>query len=605
MIAFLPVVRFKVDYQVASGRPYTAVERFILEAVAAGTTRLDALVDFLGVHRRVMIEGLVTLMQAGWLALNADPSVGEFVITSSGRQALKHDDQLPPSTQVSNRPPAFVAMECVRGQIARGSAIRFRTRGELKPLWEQGVQIPRSDVPYTVEPGLVRPLLPTDTEKGEYVRAVGPIDLVRHSGDYVVVDVDVENRRLVGLPTEWEADLVDDLVERVSRKRKTLEAAGDKHDMGELRKLIRTGGGPPEDEFFRRNEWDVPAETVSLLRGAGAHAELIRTQLEQAQSCAVIVSPSLDLKVVKSLTNPVLAALKRGVSIDVSFGWKPNGVPDRSEAVKYLAAMQDMAPSTATTGRLQATASPSASNACLLLADPAGRFEAVVGSYPWLGGGDGASVRLKHPGPVGKVCSIVADLIGSDANLRNSSNNIRLQNANAELESQLLQLDSAGPIDASPAAPAQPSCRVRLLRDREHYHELRELTSSAQQQLLVFTVPERGKAAPAVAEVLSTALANGRRIVLCLAGSPSAAPTIVEWEKLGAVTQMVPGLSGNCLLADGHSAIVTSYKWLSEPRHGLRPRNYEVGISVTSAQFANELLGLVRAGTVAGFVGNA
>src|SRR4051812_6789753 len=116
MLAFLPVNRFRVSYQVASGRPYSALERLLLEAVREGTATLDGLVDLFCVHRRIVIEGLVTLMQAGWLGLRPGDD-HKFEVTDAGRGALAQPGSLPDNIALTEK-TAYLVMELVRGQIA-------------------------------------------------------------------------------------------------------------------------------------------------------------------------------------------------------------------------------------------------------------------------------------------------------------------------------------------------------------------------------------------------------------------------------------------------------------------------------------------------------
>lgn len=597
MIVFLPVSRFRIEYQVVSGRPYTVVERFLLEAVEDGTNRLDTLVDLLGIHRRVVIEGLVTLMQAGWLALSADPAGGEFVVTSIGRQVLSQDDKLPPTTQIEDR-TTYVVMECVRGQIARGNSVHYQPRGELKLAWSQGVQIPKSETPYTVEPGLVRTLLWTDAEKGEYVRAVGPINIVRDSADFVVVDVDVESRRLIGLPTQWEQDLIDELIDRVIRKQKKMEAAHEQIDPRELQKYIQPS--PNSEEIVsNQSEWTVPLETVSLVSGISQHTSLLVEKLERAQSCAVIVSPNLSLMVIKRLMAPVLAAIRRGVLIDVVWGWKPSTVDlDQAESLQYLTAMQSMAASVGSPGRLQVARDASRSNTSLLITDAEGRFEAVVGSNSWLGSSnkDVVSVRLTHPGPVGRLCSTASDLLGSDAHLRNSSSIIRLQNANAELDSALLRNMHQEPNPLT-SSPPLPFCRVRLLRDREHYAEFQRLTSACVERIRCSSSLVRSGISRSVTRAIVDALARGHKVGLSIRGTSTLPPGIAELEKLGAIIKRSPDASSNWLIVDRNVAVVTSLNWLANPPNEARPRNFDLGISVESASFTEQLSNVLETQT--------
>jgi hypothetical protein len=65
MIAFLPIARYRVVYQVASGRPFSSFERLLLKAIKDGHGSVPALAKMFCIHRRMIVEGLVTLMQAG------------------------------------------------------------------------------------------------------------------------------------------------------------------------------------------------------------------------------------------------------------------------------------------------------------------------------------------------------------------------------------------------------------------------------------------------------------------------------------------------------------------------------------------------------------
>ncbi len=92
MIAFLPVARYGVEYQVASGRPFSSFERLMLAAIHGGNGTLESLADLFRLHRRMVIEGVVTLMQAGWVCLAPDGS--SFITTDSGRMACAESEEL-------------------------------------------------------------------------------------------------------------------------------------------------------------------------------------------------------------------------------------------------------------------------------------------------------------------------------------------------------------------------------------------------------------------------------------------------------------------------------------------------------------------------------
>lgn len=118
MIVLLPVSRYRVRYQVASGRPYSFFERFILEGVRDGHSSLDALEQAFRLHRRVLIEGLVTLVQAGWVAI--DRKTHTLLATKAGLRAIQQPDELPRSIVVLEQMDYLVG-ERVQGQVAKGN----------------------------------------------------------------------------------------------------------------------------------------------------------------------------------------------------------------------------------------------------------------------------------------------------------------------------------------------------------------------------------------------------------------------------------------------------------------------------------------------------
>ena len=120
MIVLLPVSRYRVRYQVASGRPYSFFERFVLEGVRDGYSSLEKLEQTYRVHRRVIIEALVTLVQAGWIAI--DRTTHELVLSASGKDAVEQPDGLPKSIVVLDQTD-FVLGERVQGQVAKGTEV--------------------------------------------------------------------------------------------------------------------------------------------------------------------------------------------------------------------------------------------------------------------------------------------------------------------------------------------------------------------------------------------------------------------------------------------------------------------------------------------------
>src|SRR5580698_6769916 len=155
MIAFLPVSLFKVKYHLGLGRPYSRFDRLVLQAIGGGVNELVGLVDTFRVHRRMIIETVVTLMGAGWVGI--DPQSGQFGLSLAGRGALSKR-LLPEDTAVVER-NLPVLMERVTGQLCPVGDATFQDRRKLEPVWHDGVPIPKSDIPNAVTTGMVLPFL--------------------------------------------------------------------------------------------------------------------------------------------------------------------------------------------------------------------------------------------------------------------------------------------------------------------------------------------------------------------------------------------------------------------------------------------------------------
>jgi hypothetical protein len=189
MIAFVPISRYVVQYQVASGRPYSDFERLLLEAVKDGQSSLTTLLNVFKVHRRVIIEGLVTLMQAGWIAIERDSNT--FSLTRTGEAAIQQKETLPPSISIAAR-TASVIMERISNQVALSSQVLFYPRNKLVKYWTLAVRVPKGDLPNALDPGMIANLLPRGP--AEWVKWIGPINLVRDNADFAVFDVVIEHR---------------------------------------------------------------------------------------------------------------------------------------------------------------------------------------------------------------------------------------------------------------------------------------------------------------------------------------------------------------------------------------------------------------------------
>jgi hypothetical protein len=547
------------------------------------------LVDLFHVHRRIVIEGLVTLMQAGWLALRPGQA-HNFEVTDKGRQALKQPGALPPNISRTEQ-TGHLLMEQVRGQIASSQAVNFKERRKLEAqgLWEQGVAIPKSDVAYAPEAGQIKPMLRTKTEMAEYVRGIGPITFDRHNSDYLVVDVDTINRRLVGVPSEWEAQLVDELVERAQKHEAKLRAEGEVLDDKDLRKLVRDVSDDLDGQP-RPDVWRMPLDAIDFVGGIEAHSRLLVDCLSRASSCVVVSSAVLTRVGISDLLGPILKAVERGVLIDILWGWQPDSAraQDHEAARKLLLDLEKHTRSTVR-GRLQVAAQPSWSNVCVLVADPDGVFEVTLGCCEWLAGQKGAnalSVRIHHASLVSRLCGLMADLIAADAHLETSASALQLLNASADLDAWAMKEESV------PPAVEKERIEARLLLDRQNDFAFRAAAAKAR-ECLILSSRRWGVEAPDTLTAVRAALERGCRQAEIHYGNADTAPASAqeiraELVKLGAGVTPDAELLANYAVVDG-TVFLTSRDWLAGPRPGARPRLRDLGIALQGTDVVDRL----------------
>lgn len=137
MIVLVPVSMFTVPYQVARGRPYSRLERRVLEAIAspqgvstrAGAT-LNSLCETFHVHERLMVEAVVTLVGAGWVAV-AGGREAAFVLTGEGQRACSTGKD-PASVTVEPATPCTLIFDRTTGQLARRGEVPTVSAGEAR-----------------------------------------------------------------------------------------------------------------------------------------------------------------------------------------------------------------------------------------------------------------------------------------------------------------------------------------------------------------------------------------------------------------------------------------------------------------------------------------
>jgi hypothetical protein len=614
VIVLLPVTRYRVRYQVALGRPFSFFERLVLEAVNEGQSSLDALEATFRIHRRVLIESIVTLMQAGWVAF--DTATHALVATAAGTKAIERPGELPRNITVAERSD-YVVGERVYGQLAKGGDVTYVAKAELRQYFNDVATLPKSDLPHPVEGGMMVPLL--RRYDGEWIRWCGPIDIVRDGADFVVVDVDTSTGTVTGIPAKWEPLLREDLLDRARSKERQLILAGIPPSDSALSRLVRKSTAFEDAEQEDPSEWYLDDVEERLVVDARQHRLVLTDWLENARSYICIVSGRMSAARVHELTDAFRAAIRRGVLIDVIWGTARDD-DDHRQAIKLLKKIEWDSQHASAKGRLSTARMASYSHAKILLADKVDDLEAIVGSHDWLASADDdtrmdLSLTIRESGPLAQLARIVADLAAADERLATGAGVTRLRHAAAELDRQSAEaaerqkalkaeMEASHPEIASPREVERPSgaVRVRLIVGREH-HALLSLLSRDAQQRLILICHRWGADSQNAFRYLGDALQRGCRRVEIRYGIEGHRDghdaLAAEFLKLGGVIQPTPEMHAKLLASDDDTVALTSFDWLSPDLDRAHVGAGEVGFVLRGERVASTLLQNIRIPLVA------
>lgn len=384
----VPVTRFAVAYEVGVSRPYSVFERIVLKAIDDGATDIDALSSLLAVPGRLVVEGVVTLIHAGWVGLGSDSNA--LLTTGSGHEAAASGE--PPTTLETERPfPLHVAMERVTGSYCRNSDVQLvRDRDLDDPDGRLIVRLPAQVHDNRVDTGDVRPLLRVNP--GQWVRWITPdAQLVSKGSQSAIGLYDPETGRLTNLPDAFRSAIEPVLVAQLG---------------GPVATYVPQGTLPASVRRCR-----IHLEADDLVVNSHEHQAVLHEALGNAASHVVACSAFVRAAVLKELAPSIGGALDRGVAVDLLWGYH-SSAEKVTEALEFVKKLQYDHRQSA--GTLTCNEAPSGSHAKVLLWDTDGpAVNACIGSYNWLSAGAGSmgelSVRIRHPSLVADLARFVAD----------------------------------------------------------------------------------------------------------------------------------------------------------------------------------------------------
>jgi len=543
----IPVSVFRVECEIASGRPFAMAERTVLKSISVGNITFDALVVDLGLHPRLVAECLTALFEAGIIEFQQGSEA--FSITSIGNEALENPGFIPSNLR-SVRKPFDVVVDRITGLAEVNSYVTFERSDELRA---RGTMIlPPSDLDPTPGRSAIRRLIERRAlRSGEWIRSVGrPEARFRYNS---AVQVDVRDGRIERLrSTEWVRALTSALRERGFD-------------------LTEPSVKEPDLPWVA-----VTPADVSTISGAAEHAHLLEKALAQATNYVLIHSAFLSGTRAEQLAKPIGCALQRGVDVIVARGGSEESTDADEEgaiAFRKLAYDQRLA-----LGRFFFEPYPTGSHAKILLWDGE---HVCIGSFNWLSARPESSraelsLTVSSVDLAIAVCDVAADLLRED----------RVAWPVYVLRSRAsTQLKNEG--ENAPLA-------VRLVADADNRECLFAYLEQAQDRLLITSDKVTAREDPLLREkLLQTARLLVTRSLLTIRYSAvdgDSAPLLAGLREAGAAILEDGKNHAKVLLRDDVRALVTSFNVLSfGGRSGRRSSGFELGLELRASSRAPEL----------------
>src|ERR1043166_7584624 len=278
MLLLLPISRFRVEYQIAAGRPFSIFERLILKSIFDGAATVDDLRHIFYVHPRLILEALVTLTQAGWLVVGGGEAQG-FRLTSAGAEAVASGRE--PRSRIVEARYAWVVMERLTGALINEGAVRYLQKTEIADLLEFGVKISERIVERRLNEAQVDLFLPR--ARTEVLFRIASIDMKTRQAQWLPVTFDPDRNQFDdNLPVGWRDRLCPALLEEIAKSSRASESGvrgyeGPKLSIRERR--VREG-----DDVPRLPDDKCPAliSKTDLLFTDLEHANYVRAALAGA-----------------------------------------------------------------------------------------------------------------------------------------------------------------------------------------------------------------------------------------------------------------------------------------------------------------------------------
>ncbi|MFJ2733064.1 hypothetical protein [Streptomyces sp. NPDC087317] len=379
----LPLDVFRVSYDVAVGRPYSRLEELLLRLIADDKGEegrvFHELREAFQVHERLLIEGLVTLLREGWVAMVQSGQEIRYVATHEGLLTIS-DSRRPASLRV-RRQQTSVVREMLSCQLARLADLEVLRAEEVRRKTHRGAvsyALKGRHHRKTLNGGEAEWLLPRSADEQQWIRRIDSDARLARGKYYLPLRVNMGEGTVLGLPGNWR-HLAPLVLEEAKQQYQDLAVGSeDQRRFDNVLKERDTG----RSRFRRTDRSSVLRAELATMPGleaalsAGASCRLAERVLERASGHVLIVTSCLDDAQVARVSEVATSLRGRGVSVDVL--WSCAEVQEESR--RRLVNALDSARGKAVQGKLFFNKTPTDAKADFVLAATSNGPVAVVGA---------------------------------------------------------------------------------------------------------------------------------------------------------------------------------------------------------------------------------
>ncbi|MFA1677986.1 phospholipase D-like domain-containing protein [Rhizobium mongolense] len=561
-----PLFRGARQFKIEKGRRWSVIEHIVLQALTARPRTAKDIAEAGALPRRMVVEAITRLMQAGWVELRSTGSTVVFDATELGR-VRSGQDELPRAIDPKNIWRSFY----IDGET--GSAFRIRELTTSN----------RRNLPVSTDEQIVHEVKRRELDSENLTEIFNALE----NQDEFIVGVYPSVSRLVptfgivtyrdgvpeGIPSRAPRSFID-FIQREYEKIRASEAA-----------LPVAKPQAPSAEVIAKENKSYLFENNDLILDGKEHRDGFIKLIKSADKRLLIHSGFVTENVQGVLPN-LLAAAGREVRIDLFYGQDddPKGKTSSENAIEFL---KKQIAGTGLRERFHIHPFSTESHAKIAIADDRQNgWTALLGSCNWLASGFtsfDATVRVRDPRMVAELVSILARL---------SKGRLGVWTETATALSVLgRQISRIPPRNGRKA-------EMDLLYTKDHPSLVMDAARAARKRIFVLSHQFGVAGRPVTIFPLMDVAKSTEVAVSAFYGKPAGKKTAAELldlrERYGEAHLQLrsierPRLHAKVLGWDDDNLAVTSFNWLSVDPSPHKPLR-EVGLLIKSNQIAEKFL---------------